>query len=154
MNEVPSPDLRIGDSERESALSALGEHLSAGRLDVDEYGDRSARVAAARTRGELAEVFADLPEPHPVFGTPPPAPAKAVQPKPPGAVAYSDRPLSQRVSAAMMPVLFAGAIVLGITTGIWWFIALPFLFGAFAQGIWGKDWDKDRRERDRRRHRS
>ncbi|WP_431879135.1 DUF1707 SHOCT-like domain-containing protein [Amycolatopsis sacchari] len=144
MNEVPSPELRIGDTERESALSALGEHLSAGRLDVDEYGERSAHITAARTRGELADVFGDLPEPHPVFGTPA---HKAVEAKPPGPVAYTDRPLSQRVAGAIMPLLFVGAIVVGITTDIWWFIALPFVFGAVAQGIWGKDWDKDRTRR-------
>lgn len=63
-------DIRIGDAEREEALHALGTHLSAGRLDIDEYGDRSAKVTAARTRGELVSPFADLPEPRPAFGSP------------------------------------------------------------------------------------
>ncbi len=68
--------MRIGDTEREEALNALGEHMSAGRLDIDEYGDRSAGVTAARTRRELVTLFADLPEPKPAFGTP----TLAVQP--------------------------------------------------------------------------
>jgi hypothetical protein len=149
--------MRIGDADRETALTALGEHMSAGRIDLDEYGERSAKVTAAKTRGELAELFADLPQPHPVFGAPPATSTAVEPPKPPGQLSYTDRPLGQRVAAAILPVLFAGAIVLGITTHIWWFIALPVLFGAFGQGLWGKDWDKDaqrrRRDRERREHR-
>ncbi|MGH8920477.1 MAG: DUF1707 SHOCT-like domain-containing protein, partial [Actinomycetes bacterium] len=87
MTEVPSPQLRISDQERESALSALGDHMTAGRIDIDEYGDRSARITAAKTRGELGELFADLPQPHPAYGgaavaaPPPAAPAPAPQPE-------------------------------------------------------------------------
>lgn len=148
--------MRIGDADRETALTALGEHLSAGRIDVDEYGERSAKVTAAKTRGELAELFTDLPAPHPEFGTPPPEPKAATvgAPKPAGPIAYTDRPLSQRVAAATLPVLFVIAIAIGVTTHIWWFIALPFVFGAVGQGLWGKDWDKDaRRQRDLRERR-
>lgn len=150
--------MRIGDADRETALSALGDHLSAGRIDVDEYGERSAKVTAAKTRGELAELFTDLPAPHPVFGAPPPGTA-VEKPKPAGPLTYADRPLGQRVAAALLPVLFVGAIALGLTTHVWWFIALPFILGAIGKGLWGRDWDKDRHaehdhhrdERDRRR---
>lgn len=68
MNEVPSPQLRISDPEREAALQALGEHMSVGRIDLDEYGERSAQVTTAKTRGELAAIFEDLPQPHPRLG--------------------------------------------------------------------------------------
>ncbi|MBP2339161.1 hypothetical protein JOF41_005339 [Saccharothrix coeruleofusca] len=60
-------DIRIGDAERAQALELLGEHLGEGRLDVEEYGERSARVSTARTRGELMALFADLPPPRPPF---------------------------------------------------------------------------------------
>lgn len=75
MSETPWQDLRVGDTDRESALRSLGDHMAAGRLTVDEYGDRASHVAAAKTRGELAAVFSDLPEPRPRFGpvAPPPA---------------------------------------------------------------------------------
>ncbi len=143
--------MRIGDADREIAMKALGDHMSAGRITLDEYGDRSAQVAAAKTRGELAGLFTDLPAPHPVFGEPPKQ-APAPVPKPPGQVSYMDRPLGQRLAAGVLPLLFVGAVILGITTHIWWFIAVPFVFGAIGQGLWGKDWDKDRhRERERRR---
>ncbi|MFE9745068.1 DUF1707 domain-containing protein [Saccharothrix saharensis] len=71
-------DIRIGDAEREHALELLGTHLGEGRLSVDEYGERSARVATAKTRGDLYGLFADLPAPRPRFTqVEPPAPAPA-----------------------------------------------------------------------------
>ena len=56
--------LRIGNAEREKAATELGEHLAAGRLDADEYTDRVGKVYAARTAGDLAPLFADLPPLH------------------------------------------------------------------------------------------
>jgi len=58
MNEA---DLRISDAERADAAAALGEHYAQGRLDLDEHAERLDRIWAARTRRELAPVFADLP---------------------------------------------------------------------------------------------
>jgi hypothetical protein len=66
----PSRDIRIGDTEREQALQVLGEHMSAGRIDVEEYGERSARITTAKTRGELMALFYDLPDPRPQFAAP------------------------------------------------------------------------------------
>ncbi|SEP94626.1 protein of unknown function [Lentzea xinjiangensis] len=66
----PSRDIRIGDTERQQALQVLGEHLSAGRIDVEEYGERSAKITTAKTRGELMALFRDLPDPRPQFATP------------------------------------------------------------------------------------
>lgn len=60
-------DIRIGDAERAQALELLGTHLGEGRLDVEEYGERSARVTTAKTRGDLLSLFADLPAPRPRF---------------------------------------------------------------------------------------
>jgi len=58
-------NIRIGDAERTSALDALGEHLSSGRIDLDEFGTRSAQVTQARTVADLRALFTDLPAPHP-----------------------------------------------------------------------------------------
>lgn len=60
-----SRDLRIGTPERERALALLGEHLGAGRIDVDEYEQRCSGVTAARLESELAALFSDLPQPRP-----------------------------------------------------------------------------------------
>ncbi|WP_395658582.1 DUF1707 domain-containing protein [Nocardioides sp.] len=53
--------LRIGDADRERAAAELGEHYVQGRLTTDEHAERLDRIWAARTRGELAPVFTDLP---------------------------------------------------------------------------------------------
>jgi uncharacterized protein DUF1707 len=147
-----NPDVRIGDAEREQALQALGEHMSAGRLTVDEYGQRSAEVAAAKTRRDLDALFTDLPEPHPRFGA---TWATVAQPVPKAPVTWTDRPLGQRLVAAVVPLLFVGAILVGVTTHFWWLIALPLVTMAAGRALWGHDWDQDRNrhhdQRDRRR---
>ncbi|MEV0297709.1 DUF1707 domain-containing protein [Nocardia sp. NPDC050710] len=55
------PDSRVSVADRERALRELSQHLGAGRLDVIEFHERSAKAAIADTRVELAELFADLP---------------------------------------------------------------------------------------------
>jgi hypothetical protein len=60
-----SADMRISDAEREDAIEVLGEHVRTGRLDIDEFGTRSAKVNAAKTVKELAPLFEDLPSPRP-----------------------------------------------------------------------------------------
>jgi len=60
---TPQPDLRIGDAEREAAVSALGEHYAAGRLTKDEYDDRAAVAWTAKTNAALWPLFTDLPRP-------------------------------------------------------------------------------------------
>jgi len=56
-----SPELRIGDREREAAATALGEHFAAGRITREEYDERAEVVWAARFNSDLVPVFADLP---------------------------------------------------------------------------------------------
>jgi hypothetical protein len=145
----PSQNLRISDLDREAALQALGEHMSVGRIDLDEYGDRSARVTAAKTRGELAEIFEDLPQPHPRLDDAPVQPA-AVEPvaKPDGIATWADRPLAQRLTAAAVPVAWAAGIVLFFAAGhIWLWFLLPVAVTAIGRGLWGQDWENDRQRR-------
>lgn len=78
----PSP--RIGTADRDAAMAALDQHLEAGRLDAEEYGERSARAAQARTVDDLVPLFADLPQPHPPLpGEAPVAPAASPPASPP-----------------------------------------------------------------------
>lgn len=161
MNDPQSPDIRIGDAEREEALRALGDHMSAGRLDIDEYGDRTARVSTAKTRGELAALFADLPDPRPTFGTPaaarPPAvPGEGrVSPRDP-VDRWQQRPLAQRIGGAVMGVSWILMVPLFFVTHTWWVFLLPMVLSVVLGSLWGKDWEHDRRawqraQRDRRR---
>jgi hypothetical protein len=77
------PPIRIGTAERDAAMKALDAHLEAGRLDVDEYGERSARASVATTAPELAALFDDLPAPHPSLPGIPGLPAVVPPPAPP-----------------------------------------------------------------------
>ncbi|SHK49297.1 TM2 domain-containing protein [Pseudonocardia thermophila] len=96
-------------------MEALGEHFAQGRLDADEYGERSASAFAARTVGELEDLFHDLPPlprpPH--LGPPVPADRATVPPthQPPthqsGPDVWRRPPMVQRI-APPHPSQFAG----------------------------------------------
>jgi hypothetical protein len=58
---MPEPHLRAADADRAAVATVLGQHMSAGRLTVDEYDERLARTYAAKTYGELDELTAALP---------------------------------------------------------------------------------------------
>ncbi|HEX2130466.1 MAG TPA: DUF1707 domain-containing protein [Actinophytocola sp.] len=105
VGEVGSDDIRVGTAERESAVRLLGEHFSAGRLQVEEYEERVGRALEARTRGDLRPLFADLPAPYPPFMVPPVrqgAPPPVFRPSAPTPAEYSDR---SRIAAGVLQIL-------------------------------------------------
>ena len=53
--------MRVSDAEREAAAAELREHFASGRLDQEELDERLSAIFAARTRGDLNALFADLP---------------------------------------------------------------------------------------------
>jgi hypothetical protein len=58
---TPRPShLRISNADRDEALDRLADHYAAGRLDKDEFDERSDAVWTARTGADLAPIFADL----------------------------------------------------------------------------------------------
>lgn len=164
-------DLRIGDAERESAMQALGEHMSAGRLDIDEFGDRSAKVTAARTRAELSALFTDLPAPHPRYGDEP-VPLAGGGPATSAGTAQSggmqsggevaDRPVggvAQRLGAGLASVtglIWIGTIIAIANTGLGWLIFIPIALSICVGSAWGRsrhDYGRRYRGRDERRRR-
>jgi hypothetical protein len=63
MATTPSDaELRVSDADRERAMDALRAHAGDGRIDLEELDQRLDAVLAARTREDLKEVFADLPD--------------------------------------------------------------------------------------------
>lgn len=144
---MSEPDIRIGDAEREEALKALGEHMSAGRLQLDEYGDRSALVTTAKTRGDLLALFADLPEPHPRFGQllrPAPV-AGEVDHRPAGGLS-----VSHRVMNALVPLTGVLCVLLFFTVARTWVVFLLVPVVAILAGVITGD---EQRKRDRGRRR-
>ncbi len=141
---MSEPDIRIGDAEREEALKALGEHMSAGRLELDEYGDRSALVTTAKTRRDLLALFADLPQPHPRF-------EQAQRPEPiTGEVHqrhFSGSPVSHRLLRAAVPLAGILAVVLFFAVKN----PLIFLIVPAIAILAGSVLGDDRRDRRRRR---
>jgi hypothetical protein len=57
---MPARDLRLSDADREEAIDRLSEHYATGRLDKDEFDERSDAVWTAKTDADLAPIFADL----------------------------------------------------------------------------------------------
>ena len=155
MSESQDASLRIADSERENALTVLGEHMSAGRLNIDEYGERSAQVSTAKTRGELRTLFSDLPPPHPRFSTGAPAPAPAAVPVPQQSQQVAGRPpggATRALVAGLVPVAGLIAVALFLFAHLPWVVfLLPAAVMMFGSSVWGNGWrDDHRRNRDRR----
>lgn len=130
------PEYRLSDAEREEAIEALGEHLSSGRLDIDEYGDRTARVTAAKTRAELAPVFDDLPDPHPsVLVSPLPVVSQGMTLE-----QIPQRPLAERMGSMLVPAAAILALVLFFTVarGFWPVFLLPVIAAVLAGMAMGR----------------
>jgi Domain of unknown function (DUF1707) len=62
--------IRLSDAERDAAAADLGEHFAQGRLTADEHAERLEQVWAAKTRGEVAPIFRDLPSPYAAVSAP------------------------------------------------------------------------------------
>jgi hypothetical protein len=53
--------LRASDADRERTVELLREHHAVGRLTADEFHERLDGAYAAKTRGDLDDLLADLP---------------------------------------------------------------------------------------------
>ena len=136
---LPADLLRVGDAERQQAVTALGEHYAAGRLDQDEYDSRIQTAYAARTRVDLQGLFGDLPEPVP-FRAAGHQPAGTHQGGWQAGRDARDRP-RRRTGAPVIPVIMAIAIFLGVSLLVH-FPVVPLLFlliwiGAGRRRGWG-----------------
>ncbi|WP_020662579.1 DUF1707 SHOCT-like domain-containing protein [Amycolatopsis benzoatilytica] len=120
-------DLRLSDAERQDALDVLSEHVRTGRLDIDEYGSRSAKVTSAKLVSELVPLFEDLPSPRPSALLATARPATPVQQQETGG-------LGAFVMRYSVPLSIALAIaILVVTRGRVLFIfALPLLVILFS----------------------
>jgi hypothetical protein len=117
-------DLRLGDADRAAALDALGKHLEAGRLDVDEFGERSVHASMAVRCSDLRPLFADLPAPHPPLPRPPepepllPAARRVEPPAASGRVPQRHHPgLPPALRAGVLAAAFALPVMLILAAG-------------------------------------
>lgn len=121
---TPKTPIRIGDSERDQAVSDLGDHFAAGRLNREEFDDRADQAMQARFSTELAPLFADLPATQPAAPTAPPGAARPGGP-PPWAYAMWLFPV-------LMMAAVAGAILLHAPFILWlgvWLLVIARITG-------------------------
>jgi len=121
--------LRIGDMEREAAVTALGEHYATGRLSKEEYDERATVAYQARTLASLQPLFADLPLPD--------GPLQQAAPS----VRSGPGPRTSKTRGIPWFPVIALALVLAIVTGKF------FLFWLVILGTWF--FAKSRRARSR-----
>ncbi|WP_166741641.1 DUF1707 SHOCT-like domain-containing protein [Cumulibacter soli] len=57
----PDDQVRVGHLEREEVVALLGESMSGGYLNLDEFEQRVTRAQDATNRGELRALLGDLP---------------------------------------------------------------------------------------------
>jgi ABC-type nickel/cobalt efflux system permease component RcnA len=95
--------MRVSDADRDRALAELSEHFQAGRLTADEHEERMDLALKARTAGDLAALFTDLPrKPSTLAGSP-------SQP----AVPAASSPPARFHPALVVPVVILAAVILG-----------------------------------------
>jgi hypothetical protein len=119
-------NVRIGTSEREDAIRALAEHMTAGRLEVSEYDQRCALAAAAKTRAELAAIFDDLPEPNPMRDVARTAAAPITVPEP-APLVEKERNNTKAIVIGFVVFSFAAIITVTAILGEWWALVPAFL---------------------------
>ena len=100
------PDLRASDAERAQIIALLRRHHEAGRLTAEELAERTERVNAATTFGDLDAAMANLPRLLPPLAPP----TATVQERTPGAARQ-----------AFYRVLFAYVVINLFLIGIWAF---------------------------------
>jgi hypothetical protein len=60
--EPDDSHVRASDADRERTAGALHHHCAEGRLSVDEFEERLARLYTSRTLGDLRGVLSELPD--------------------------------------------------------------------------------------------
>ena len=122
MSKAGDAAIRISSVERDEAVSTLGAHLTTGRLELDEYEERCGTAVAARTRGDLEELFTDLPAPHPDLSSAT-APAQLVR-----------NPRGGKPSKELVRTRASDAF--GAVAGLTFFLGVPWAILNF-HGGWG-----------------
>lgn len=116
--------LRMSDAERERAAAELGEHYAQGRLGVEEHAERLDRIWAARTRGELAPIFADLPGPLAAYAADRPAPfARASRSRPPRRFRGMPLPLGVLLVVLLAVTVVSHLPLILVGLGVWFLLS-------------------------------
>jgi hypothetical protein len=120
---------RVGDADRNRVADLLKEAHVAGYLTLEEADERIGAALAARTRGELDRLVADLPpEWRASQGPRPAAPPARRRPAPPPELAW----------LLPLAVVVAAVVVLALLTRGYFFFPWPLLWIFFFVGRRGR----------------
>jgi hypothetical protein len=109
MGPSPTTNLRVSDAERNDVADKLSRHFSEGRLDQAEFKERLDAAMSAKTQGDLAGLFDDLP---PLATDPPRPPSRR-----------------HRLVPFLLMVAFI-ALAAGSTLSLWHALQIPWLLVA------------------------
>jgi hypothetical protein len=101
--------IRVSDVERNAVAERLSAHYADGRLDQAEFDDRVGKTMSAKTRGDLAGLFDDLPDPEEPAGA-------SSRSRSPGGPAIPYRP---RRRGGLMRSLLLAVIVIVVASTAW-----------------------------------
>ncbi len=115
-SSASTANLRVSDAERNEVADKLSRHFSDGRLDQTEFKERLDAAMSAKTQGDLAGLFDDLP---PLANEPPPPPSRR-----------------RRLVPFVVMIAFI-AVVAGSTVSLWHVFQIPWLLvAAIAFFVW------------------
>jgi Domain of unknown function (DUF1707)/2TM domain len=123
MTAPTAPSVRAGDRERERTANQLGQALAQGYLAMDEYETRLQAAFGAHTTAELRQLVADLPLGQLRRNDPRRREAKR---------AAARRSVRIHLSGylAMVVIVLAVWLAVGLTAGAWYFWPIWPILGA------------------------
>lgn len=124
--------MRISDADRESAVRLLGEQFAQGRLDKDEFDERSDAAWSARTWADLDPLFVDLPVRSPRV----PEPVRPRGPAVPSRRAGTRFPLMPLLAVLVVVLVLTKMPVLLLVCLVWFAVSL--LGRSSGGGRWGR----------------
>jgi hypothetical protein len=125
--------IRIGDAERDEAVTVLSDHFVAGRLTQEEFEERSDQATRARYTDDLAQLFADLPDP----AAPQPEPPRWSPGFRPGPQGFQPVPLPL---LWLIPVLMVGLVVATVSLAAPWILWVLFWIAMFSRPYNHRNW--------------
>lgn len=135
---VRGGSLRIGDAERDEAVSSLSEHFVAGRLTQDEFEERSDQATRARYADEVELLFADLPDLN--AGTAVATSRRGFRPGHPSLRAGGPPPF-----LLIVPVLMVGLVVSAVVLTAPWLLWMLFWIALFSGPARHRQWHQGHR---------
>lgn len=127
--------MRVSDAERAEALRLLGDLMARGYISITEFEERSDKAVLAQTKGQISELFMDIPAHvlhHGGVDPEPNQPKAAARPPAPAPAPLYPARLRQNIPrmAVAAGAVFVGLVILDEIDDLWpllIIVALGFL---------------------------